>query len=49
MTADHMPRIDELDANACTAIGYNGRGITTSTLFGKAMADLLTSMDNSSD
>ncbi|WP_088921869.1 NAD(P)/FAD-dependent oxidoreductase [Granulosicoccus antarcticus] len=45
MTPDHLPRIHELGTNAYTAIGYNGRGITTGTLFGKAMADLLTGMD----
>ncbi len=45
MTPDHLPRIYELDTNIYTAIGYNGRGITTGTLFGKAMADLLTGMD----
>jgi glycine/D-amino acid oxidase-like deaminating enzyme len=28
-----------------TPIGYNGRGITTGTVFGKAMAELLTGMD----
>lgn len=44
MTPDHLPRIHELDTNLFTAIGYNGRGITTGTLFGKAMADLLTGM-----
>lgn len=45
MTPDHLPRIHELDSNLYTAIGYNGRGITTGTLFGKAMANLLTGMD----
>jgi len=44
MTPDHLPRIYELDKGVFTAIGYNGRGITTGTLFGKAMADLLTGM-----
>ncbi len=45
MTPDHLPRIYELDDQLFTAIGYNGRGITTGTLFGSAMADLLTGMD----
>lgn len=42
MTPDHLPRIHVLDNNVFTAIGYNGRGITTGTVFGKAMADILT-------
>jgi glycine/D-amino acid oxidase-like deaminating enzyme len=45
MTPDHLPRIYELDENLFTPIGYNGRGITTGTMFGKTMADLLTGMD----
>ncbi|WP_223428682.1 NAD(P)/FAD-dependent oxidoreductase [Tateyamaria pelophila] len=44
MTPDHMPRIHNLDENLYTAIGYNGRGITTGTIFGKSMSDLLTGM-----
>ncbi len=44
MTPDHLPRIHQLDEGLWTAIGYNGRGITTGTLFGQAMADLLTGM-----
>ncbi len=47
MTPDHLPRIHELDTGLFTAIGYNGRGITTGTLFGKSMADLLTGLDAS--
>ncbi|MEL6532001.1 MAG: FAD-binding oxidoreductase, partial [Pseudomonadota bacterium] len=42
MTPDHLPRIHQLDEGLFTAIGYNGRGITTGTLFGEAIADLLT-------
>lgn len=42
MTPDHLPRIHELDNKLYTPIGYNGRGITTGTLFGKTMAELLT-------
>ena len=45
MTPDHLPRIYELDENLFTPIGYNGRGITTGTIFGKAMSELLTGMD----
>jgi len=45
MTPDHLPRIYELDKGLYTSIGYNGRGITTGTVFGKAMADLLTGLD----
>ncbi len=45
MTPDHLPRIYELDNNLYTPIGYNGRGITTGTVFGKAMADLLMGAD----
>ena len=41
MTSDHLPRIFELAPNLWTAIGYNGRGITTGTLFGQSFADLL--------
>lgn len=47
MTPDHLPRIHELDEGLYTPIGYNGRGITTGTLFGEAMAGLLTGMDPS--
>ena len=45
MTPDHLPRIYELDEDLFTSIGYNGRGITTGTIFGKAMSELLTGMD----
>ncbi|WP_417522608.1 NAD(P)/FAD-dependent oxidoreductase [Marinovum sp.] len=45
MTPDHLPRIHELDTNLFTPIGYNGRGITTGTMFGATMAGLLTGMD----
>ncbi|MCL6284954.1 FAD-binding oxidoreductase [Ruegeria sp. 2012CJ41-6] len=41
MTPDHLPRIHELAENLYTPIGYNGRGITTGTLFGRALADLI--------
>ncbi|MGY3439823.1 MULTISPECIES: NAD(P)/FAD-dependent oxidoreductase [unclassified Marinovum] len=44
-TPDHLPRIHQLAQNLFTPIGYNGRGITTGTIFGAAMAELLTGMD----
>ncbi len=45
MTPDHLPRIYELADGLFTPIGYNGRGITTGTLFGQAMANLISGMD----
>ena len=45
MTPDHLPRIYKLDDGLYTPIGYNGRGITTGTVFGQAMADVLTGRD----
>ena len=45
MTPDHLPRVYQLDKNLYTPIGYNGRGITTGTMFGQAMAGLLSGMD----
>lgn len=45
MTPDHLPRIHVLDDGLYTPIGYNGRGIITGTIFGQAMAELLTGMD----
>jgi glycine/D-amino acid oxidase-like deaminating enzyme len=45
LTPDHLPRIHVLDEGLYTPIGYNGRGITTGTVFGQAMADLLTGGD----
>lgn len=45
MTPDHLPRVHRLAEGLWTPIGYNGRGITTGTLFGKAMADILTGLD----
>ena len=47
MTPDHLPRVHQLAPGLWTAIGYNGRGIATGTLFGIAMADLLTGMNPS--
>lgn len=45
MTPDHLPRVVRLDEGLWTPIGYNGRGIGTGTVFGMAMADLLTGAD----
>ena len=45
MTPDHLPRICMLDKGLYTAIGYNGRGITTGTIFGQAMAGLIAGDD----
>lgn len=44
MTPDHLPRVLNLAEGLWSPIGYNGRGITTGTLFGQSMADLLTGM-----
>ena len=41
LTPDHLPRIHRLADGLYTPIGYNGRGITPGTMFGKAMAELL--------
>ena len=40
MTPDHLPRLCRLDEGVYTAIGYNGRGITTGTVMGHALARL---------
>ena len=41
MTPDHLPRIFRLADDLYTPIGYNGRGITPGTMFGRGMAELL--------
>ena len=41
MTPTHLPSVHQLDQGLYTSIGYNGRGITTGTIFGKALADLI--------
>ncbi|MEM7776127.1 MAG: FAD-binding oxidoreductase [Pseudomonadota bacterium] len=46
MTSDHLPHIHKLGENIYTPIGYNGRGITTGTIFGKAISDLLSGVDD---
>jgi glycine/D-amino acid oxidase-like deaminating enzyme len=45
MNSEHMPRIHRLADGLYTPIGYNGRGIAPGTVFGKAMADLLSGGD----
>ena len=42
MTPDHLPHIHKLADNLYSPIGYNGRGITTGTVFGQSLADLIT-------
>lgn len=41
MTPDHLPRIVRLADGVYAPIGYNGRGITPGTMFGRAIAELL--------
>ncbi|MFW2542543.1 NAD(P)/FAD-dependent oxidoreductase [Primorskyibacter sp. 2E107] len=48
MTQDHMPRICQLDRGLWAPMGYNGRGITTGTLFGRALAEMLAGAPQSS-
>lgn len=45
MTPEHLPRINRLAEGLYTPIGYNGRGIGTGTVFGQAMAELLSGSD----
>ncbi|MFW2588755.1 NAD(P)/FAD-dependent oxidoreductase [Sagittula sp. SSi028] len=45
MTPDHLPRILQLDNGLYCPIGYNGRGVTTGTVFGRALADVLAGGD----
>ncbi|CUH75278.1 NAD(P)/FAD-dependent oxidoreductase [Tropicibacter naphthalenivorans] len=47
MTPDHLPRLLHLDSGLYAPIGYNGRGITTGTLFGRALAQHLAGGDSS--
>jgi glycine/D-amino acid oxidase-like deaminating enzyme len=41
MTPDHLPRIHQLAEGVFAPIGYNGRGITTGTVFGRDLAAFL--------
>ncbi|PIE12456.1 MAG: FAD-dependent oxidoreductase [Rhodobacterales bacterium] len=47
MTPDHLFRMHRLAPGLYSPIGYNGRGITTGTMFGKSIADLLTGAEES--
>ncbi|MBX2868423.1 MAG: FAD-binding oxidoreductase [Acidiferrobacterales bacterium] len=42
MTPDHLPRIYRLAEGLYTPVGYNGRGITPGTIFGRDLANFLT-------
>ena len=42
MTSDHIPRIHQPAKRLYAPTAYNGRGITTGTIFGQAIAALLT-------
>ncbi|MDV7142095.1 FAD-binding oxidoreductase [Tropicimonas sp. TH_r6] len=42
LTADHIFRIHRLDEGLFAPTCYNGRGITTGTIFGQALAEFLT-------
>lgn len=48
MTGDHLPRIHRLADGLYTPIGYNGRGITPGTMFGRAIAAYLKDGDEES-
>ena len=41
MTADNLPRFHRLAENVVGFSGYNGRGIAPGTVFGRALADLV--------
>lgn len=41
MTSDNLPRFHQLDDGIYSFCGYNGRGIAPGTVFGRAMAGLL--------
>ncbi len=45
MTSDHLPRIYRLAEGLYTPVGYNGRGITPGTIFGRDLANYLTGAD----
>ena len=46
-TRDHIPKVHRLAEGLYTGIGYNGRGITTGTIIGRALAQHLA--DGSTD
>ena len=45
MTCDRIPRIVEIGPNAICVYGYNGRGISPGTAFGRAAAEYLLTSD----
>lgn len=47
MTPDYMFRIHRLAEGLYSPVGYNGRGITTGTMFGQAMSELFTGASES--
>ncbi len=47
LTADHIFRVHRLDENLYAPSCYNGRGITTGTLFGQALVEHLTGASES--
>jgi len=47
MTPDHLPRILNPAHNLYALLGYNGRGITTGTVLGQALANYLVSGNQS--
>lgn len=44
-TGDHLPKILRLGPRGYAAFGYSGRGIGTGTLFGRALAQVVTGAD----
>ncbi|WP_081280169.1 NAD(P)/FAD-dependent oxidoreductase [Vibrio natriegens] len=45
MTSDHLPKVVHLGKNAVMIYGYNGRGIATGSVFGKAAAEWIKTDD----
>lgn len=45
MTPDHLPRIHAPAPGLWIPTGYNGRGITTGTVFGRALAEVVAGAD----
>lgn len=43
ITSDHLPKVVDLGTNAVMIYGYNGRGIASGSVFGKAAADWIIS------
>lgn len=47
LTPEHIPRIHNMAPGLYSALGFNGRGITTGSIFGRAMANMFTGMPES--